>query len=193
MKKQNILFLALISLFVSACVNLEPDPDMSQSFVLGQVVGGESLADSKSVPIYVMRPQLPSYLDSNRIQYLDASGLVSFLEDAYWAESLADGVARAFAQYATGEGALDHPSYYPWPEPGDDVSKLILKFRRFDATALGEVHVVANWTLRLASGERVSGLFEAVDLTWDTGVPSSLVAAYNEALRLLAERIASSL
>ena len=157
MKIPDTILFASCALFLSACVNLEPNPDLSRSFVLGPVDFSESSQGLDGGALYVMRPQLPSFLDSNRIQYRDAIGLVESVEDAFWAESLPEGVSRAFAQYFGQRSGLGGIAYYPWPEPGVEVDKIVLKFQRFDAITSGEVYVKASWELKSGSNGKHSG------------------------------------
>ena len=83
-------------------------------------------------------------------------------------------------------------AYYPWPEPGVEVDKIVLKFQRFDVQP--QVRFVkASWELKSGSNGKHSGSLNVADLSWDPSDPASLVSAYNEAIRLLAENVDASL
>lgn len=199
--KNLLLLFAAISL--TSCVNLEPRPDLSRSFTLGLVdvsdvtnpLGGEPpVANSLDLPaVYVMRPQIPGYIDAKRIQFRDIDGELSSVKNALWAEPLSDGIARAFAEYLADEGELHGVHFYPWPESGGEMTRVALNFFRFDASSSGAVYVSVGWTVIEGDGERTSGHFERTGISWNTSAPESLVSAYNRVLQELAGEVSQSL
>ena len=192
--KQKILTLsaAFLCLFgLLACVNLKPVPSETQSFILGPVamVPKVQNADVKEA-IYIMRPQVPTYLDGSRLSYRSASGEVKTIPRARWAEPLAEGIGRAMSLYISGS-SLHGPAhgYYPWPNTSSDASRLSINFQRFAATNTGEVLVVAIWSLKRNDGSSASGQYTSESLKWTVGQPETMVAAYNQALRALVHEI----
>lgn len=184
----------LCLVLLTACVNLKPTPFEAQSFTLGPVEmeAMEQVAVA-SEPIYIIRPQVPTYLDSTRLSYRLASGEVKNMPGTRWAEPLAEGIARAMSLYLSETSLGPVEGYYPWPNSSTKALRLSLEFQRFGATETGEVQVVVRWTLKRSAGQTKSGLFVLGTLSWDAGQPDALVAAYNQALKALALEIERSL
>lgn len=189
------LLTCLLCLFgLAACVNLKPVPSLTESYTLGPVdalTPPQSLASG--APIYIFRPQIPTYLDDSSLSYRSSSGEVTNLPSARWAEPLAEGIARAMSLYLSASDHVAVEGYYPWPNTSADASRLSLNFQRFGATDSGKVRVVARWTLKKAGGATETGQFVSEALNWQTGQPKSLVAAYNQALQALARSIENGL
>lgn len=193
MRKKLSLFTTLLLLFgLTACVNLKPVPSQTESFTLGPV-GMQPQGDNQlsSEGIYIMRPQVPTYLDGSRLSYRAASGEVKNLPGARWAEPLSEGIARAMSLYLSGPVAVE--GYYPWPNTSSESSRLSLNFQRFGATNSGEVHVVVSWSLKRTSGKVITGQYISDSLTWVVGQSDSLIVAYNQALKALASDVGDSL
>ena len=189
--RSTVLFCLLA---LAACVNLKPVPSQTESFTLGPVdttVTPEALASGK--PIYILRPQMPTYQDGSRLNYRSASGEVTSLPGARWAEPLAEGIARATSLYLAASNQASVEGYYPWPNTSREAARLSLNFQRFGATDSGEVKVVARWTLKKPGGKSQSGQFVSETLSWVPGQPETLVAAYNRALQALAESLKDEL
>lgn len=194
---QKILpsFLPLLCLFgLSACVNLKPVPSVTESFILGPVdMVGRSNTLMEGKPVFIARPQLPTYLEDSRLSYRSANGEVRNIAAARWAEPLAEGIARAMSLYLGASEQIAVKGYYPWPNTATDAARLSLNFQRFGATDSGEVQVVTRWTLKQAGGVSKNAQFVSEALVWQTGEPESLIAAYNKALKALALEIEKSL
>lgn len=181
---------SLALLLCHGCVNLKPAPSLTENFMLGPIdMAGTEQTQPGREGLYILRPQLPTYQEGNRLGYRLATGELQYLPHARWAEPLADGIARASAQYfgAVGLGSVE--GYYPWPNTAATASRLALYFERFDATATGEVQVAVRWSLTRKDGTVDKGYFAAKDLSWQPGQADTLIAAYNQALQALAETI----
>jgi len=192
--KNRFLIFPICLVWLAGCVNLKPVPSQTESFALGPV---EMQAPDQSRqlenPIYIVRPQVPTYLDGSRLSYRSSSGEVINMPGARWAEPLAEGIARAVSLYLSGSVHGVVEGYYPWPNTSQNASRLSLNFQRFGATESGEVQVVAQWTLKPDQGEVISGQFVSDSISWQVGDPATLVAAYNEALRTIAMDVEKSL
>jgi len=185
-------FLCLLGL--AACVNLKPVPSETESFTLGPVeMTAKAQHGEGKEAIYIIRPQLPTYLDGSHLSYRSASGEVKSIPGARWAEPLAEGIARAMSLYLSGSGLGPVDGYYPWPNTTPEASRLSLNFQRFGATDSGVVQVVAQWSLKRADGRTISGQYVSESPDWSVGQAESLIAAYNEALRALAHEVEKSL
>jgi uncharacterized lipoprotein YmbA len=189
-KLTAIFMVTAFLLWLPACVNLKPVPSQSFSYTLGPVdVVGASEVRTTGEPIYILRPQVPTYLDSDRLSYRLASGEVKDMFGARWAEPLAEGIARATSLYLSESSSAIVAGYYPWPNTTLEASRLSLNFQRFGATEAGEVQVVVRWTLKQSGGKTMSGQYASESLSWTVGQPDSLVAAYNQALLALVQEI----
>ena len=177
-------------LFLAACVNLKPVPSETTNYTLGPVELGTSAQVSKnSKLIYIIRPQVPTYLDGSRLSYRLASGEVQNIRGTRWAEPLAEGIARAMSLYLSSSSTISVEGYYPWPNTSANAARLTLNFQRFGATESGNVQLVASWILRDSGEGLKKGHFVSDNQTWDLENPDSLVAAYNRALQALAQDI----
>lgn len=177
-----------------ACVNLKPVPSDSKSYTLGPVeMEHRGQSTEANLPIYIIRPQVPTYMENSRLSYRSASGEVIHVSGARWAEPLAEGIARAMSLYLSESGMGPIGGYYPWPNASDDAARLSLNFQRFGATEAGEVQVVVRWRLAIPEGKSKTGEFVSDAHSWVIGEPSTLVAAYNIALQALALHLKESL
>jgi uncharacterized lipoprotein YmbA len=189
-KLSAVFIAAAFLLWLPACVNLKPVPSQSFSYTLGPVdVVGATEVRTTEEPIYILRPQVPTYQDSGRLSYRLASGEVKNMFGARWAEPLAEGIARAMSLYLSESSPARVEGYYPWPNTAPEASRLSLHFQRFGATDAGEVQVVVRWTLKQSGGKTVIGQYASESLNWTVGQSDTLVAAYNEALRALAQEV----
>lgn len=181
-------------LWLPACVNLKPVPSQTKSYTLGPVEAvARTEVGATTETIFILPPQVPTYLDSARLTYRSANGEVKNMLGARWAEPLGEGIARAMSLFLaeTAPGMVE--GHYPWPNTSPEASRLAIYFQRFGATDSGRVHVVARWEIKRADGGLVQGDYVSESAKWQVGEPDSLVAAYNEALNGLAREIAKRL
>lgn len=196
MKTIAAFILCLAGLLLTACINLEPKPDDTRRFALGpvsQVEMAPSETTGEALPIYLMPPHLPTYLDRKELLYRTGSGEVVALPSARWAEPLVDGVARTFAHYLDLQPNIEIAGYYPWPQPSGSHARLTLKFAHLVATDDGLLQVAAHWTLRLPDGRRREGVLEGQDTHWQVGDAEGLVAAHNRVLAAFAASLGEKL
>jgi uncharacterized lipoprotein YmbA len=187
MKTATALLLSLIAILLTACINLEPEPDDTRRFALGPLSQAETQpSETGGFAVYLMSPHLPTYLEDNELLYRTGQGEVVAVPQARWAEPLADGVARTFAHYLDIAPNIDVAGYYPWPQTASPAARLTLKFLHFDATDGGLFQATVHWSLRLPDGSRRAGQLEGKAISWEVGAPESLVAAQNQALEGLA-------
>lgn len=187
-RRHLFLLIALPCLLVlSACVNLKPVPSETESYVLGPLEMSSSESIKPGVqPIYILRPQVPTFVDGSRLSYRYSSGELINMPGTRWAEPLAEGIARAMSLYLSGSGYELVEGYYPWPNTSSDAARLSLNFLRFGATDTGQVQVAVRWTLKMSDQTSKSGHYISRGLTWEVGQANTLVRAYNEALMALA-------
>lgn len=185
-----VFIASVFLLWLPACVNFKPVPTQTFNYTLGPVeVATPSKAGTQGESIYILRPQVPTYLDDDRLSYRLASGEVKNMFGARWAEPLAEGIARAMSLYLSESGLARVEGYYPWPNTSLEAYRLSLNFQRFGATESGEVQVVVRWELKQVDGRSVDGQYVSDALSWTVGQPDTLIAAYNQALRALAQEM----
>jgi uncharacterized lipoprotein YmbA len=140
------LILLIVSFALTACVNLKPKPDSVRLYLLGPVT-----ASAVEAPvgrgIYIARPDLPTYLEGNRMQYHGEGGELQSVYGARWGEPLQEGIARAISELITQQSGRPGSRFYPWPKSSDQAAELRVQFHQFGATADGRVQLTANWQL----------------------------------------------
>lgn len=185
-------FLTVASaLTLVGCVNLKPQPDRTQLFLLAGNVSAQSDLSGKP-PSYVARVVLPGYLAGNRIYHRSAGGTLAPVVGARWADALAEALPQALAMHLQATGRTQVQGYYPSPNPDADRATAFVRFERFSARSDGQVEVIAQWEVAHPDGSRDSGRYVAPTLLWDGVDPGAYVALLDTALSGLAEAIADS-
>ena len=186
--KIRALLLLILSCGLTACVNLKPTAHSVQRYVLGPVVSAVPVG--AGFDLYVARPDLPIYLEGNRMQYRGGDGELQSLSGARWGEPLQEGIARALSELVAQQRGGSGGGFYPWPQSSAQATVLRVQFCQFGATADGRVQLAANWQLEGAGGSVTSqGSYVSEELTWAPGEAPSLVAGLNAALAVLAQEI----
>lgn len=173
-----------------SCVNLEPAIDLSREYTLPVIRYQKTEADSerKSLPaIYVNRPSLPAYLDSNRFVVLHKNGELKQLPNAYWAEPRSEAMARNLAQH------LETPETYratAYPAKGKSNSEfeLTIAVKSINPAADGLFQIDIDWAIQ-RDATTIHGVFRSHDLTWDGTRPDSYLTTLDTALKQCAEHI----
>ena len=85
---------------LSACVNLQPQPDYMRQFALGPTTTTQAKETVSTTPenlgtAFIARPEIPSFLDTPHMQYRALNGEILSLSKSRWAEPLSEGTARA--------------------------------------------------------------------------------------------------
>ncbi|MEM7791649.1 MAG: ABC-type transport auxiliary lipoprotein family protein [Verrucomicrobiota bacterium] len=186
--------LLAVALGLSGCVNLKPKPDLTTRYVLGPVgVAAESASTIEGLEsIYVMRPELPTYLATNRLVYREPGGALVEIKDALWAEPFDQTVARALAEYFGSVSATGY-GFYPWQSSRKNPVKVSVHFQRMDANADGSILVAATWMVTENGVKIAEGRYTSANLTWTVGEPNSYVSALNAALKTLASDVSGQL
>lgn len=184
--------LAVTLIFMSGCVNLKPQPDRTQLYLLGANVASPADLSGKP-PSYVARAELPGYLEGTRIYYRSAGGTLESVAGARWAEAPAEALPQALAMHLQATERTQVRAYYPSPRVNSEMATLSVKFERFSARPDGQVEVIAQWRVVHPDGSSDSGRYVAPELLWDGSGPSTYVALLDTALAGLAETIAATL
>lgn len=183
---------AAVALALSGCVNLKPQPDLTQLYLLAaNVVSPADLSDAPAS--YVERVELPGYLEGTRIYYRSAGGILDSATGARWAEALSEALPQALAMNLQATGQTQVRAYYPSPKMHSGSATVSVKFERFSARADGQVEVIAQWQVVHPDGSTDSGRYVAPEMVWDGSEPAAYVALLDRALADLAETIAETI
>ena len=189
----RLIFLSIVSVGLTACVNLKPRVDATKTYVLGPVELPIAGASQQTERGYVARPQLPVYMEGTTLKVRSTDGEIRSLDGARWAEPLEDGVARALSHFIELKSGGVKSGFYPWAQSSKTTNTLYVKFHQLIATADGRIQVSASWELKRASGTPLTGVFTSVDEEWISGDAQSMVAGVNAAIEALAGQISDSL
>lgn len=184
--------LALTLFSLSGCVNLTPQPDRTQVYLLAAGVSPPSSV-SGLPPSYVARVELPGYLEGTRIYHREAGGKLSSLAGVRWAEALSAALPQALSMHLQATEKTQVRAYYPSPRGDSDMAIVSVQFERFSARPDGWVEVIARWQVAHPDGATDSGRYVAPDMQWDGSEPTAYVALLDRALAELAETIAGAL
>jgi uncharacterized lipoprotein YmbA len=189
----RLILLSVVSVGLTACVNLKLREDTTKTYVLGPMDLPVAEASQQVESAYIARPQLPVYMEGARFKVRSADGEISRLAGARWAEPLEVGVARALSHYIEVQSGGAKSGFYPWPQSNRSTSTLSVKFHQLVANADGRIQVSASWELKRATGGALTGVFTSVNAEWIPGDAQSMVAGVNAAMQALGEQISSSL
>ena len=191
----RFIFLAIIASGLASCINLKPKPDNTKTFALGLSNLAEQPAGSNfnSIKGYIARPEFPVYMKGNEFKLLAEDGEILRLPNAYWAEPIDMGVARALGSYIETHNGSFRNDFYPWVRTDGTTFTLQVKFHQLIATDDGRILVSANWEYSYGADKTQTGFFENDMIEWSPGDPRSMVTGINKGLELLASEIVVAL
>jgi uncharacterized lipoprotein YmbA len=185
---------AFLAVSTTGCSSfLEPEPDKSHYFVLSSE-GSASVQPGKRTDIWLgLGPvKIPGYLDTQNIVRSDASGSITYVRDAFWAESLGDSFTRALLYRIGRRVGTAHVTQFPWYSSTRVDWKVPVDVLRFEATSDGRVVLVARWTVqRTKDGAVVAGAESVLEEPAGTD-PALVVDALSRCVDRLAEAIAAA-
>jgi uncharacterized lipoprotein YmbA len=148
------------SAHLSACSILgEPAPDASRYFVLSSESGTSDAAAVRHPDIHFgLGPvKLPGYLDTQGL-VKTGNGVVQYVPNAFWAESLTTGFPRALLFRTGARIGTTHAVAYPWYSTTRVDWKVPVDVLRFEALSDGRAVLVARWSVeRTSDGATVAG------------------------------------
>lgn len=184
-----IFFIAIAALLQSSCVNLKPQADRTQLYLLASDVRPAS--DLSDLPnAYVSRVELPGYLEGNRIYYRSAPATLDAAVGARWADAPSEALPGALALHLLATGRTQLVAHYPSPKADSSVATVSVRFERFSARPDGMVEVIAQWAIQHPEGSTETGRFVAPEQFWDGEETADYVAMLDAALAALAKEIA---
>jgi uncharacterized lipoprotein YmbA len=185
----------LAAVLVSGCSILgSPAPDASRYFVLSSSDGAtvEAPARQRRDVYFGLGPvKLPGYLDTQALVRTGASGSVSYVPDAFWAEPLAPGFARALLYRTGARVGTTHGVAYPWYATTRVDWKVPVDVLRFEATTDGRAVLVARWSVQRTTDSVVVAGGESSFEENAGQDPAEIVAALSRCIDRLAEAIAA--
>lgn len=190
MNRSIFIFLIAIAVLLQAgCVNLKPQPDQTQIYLLASDVTPAS--DLSGLPsAYVSRVELPGYLEGNRIYYRSGPGTLDAAVGARWAEAPSAALPGALALHLLATGRTQVEAHYPSPRTDSSAATVSVRFERFSGRPDGMVEVIAQWAIKRPGGSTETGRFVAPEQFWDGVDTADYVAMLDAALAGLAKEIA---
>lgn len=196
----SVVVSALVVL-TSGCINLEPQGNPTQYYVLGGAwEGSDRQAEGLSVGLREL--DLAAYLESPRIVVREGPHGVRFAEYHRWGESLNRGINRTVAGYLLALPATSRVDVVPWRRHIDHDAAVKLNVLRFEGvvredvaaaeqvtdSSNGEVHVLIDWEIADPSTDEVlaTGRTDYRETGWRIGDYSELAVMLDAGLEVLA-------
>jgi uncharacterized protein len=195
----------VMMLLAGGCINLKPQQDPTQFYVLEGVRTPEPASVVGILPglsIGLRRLHLAEYLGNPRIAVRRGTHRVTYAEYHRWGESLDQGISRSLASLVAARGPFARVDVVPWPSHAQHDYVVQVDVQRFEGQAeegalaplqRGEVHLLATWEIiRDADREIVArGTVNHRIDDWATDDYEELVAMLADALDALAEDLAA--
>ena len=180
----------------SGCSILRAGPDKSRFFVLSST---DAATVAKPARIHSdlhfgLGPvKLPGYLDTQALMRSGQGGSIEYVANAFWAEPLDDGFARALLYRTGARVGTSHAIAFPWYATTRVDWKVPVDVLRFEATADGHAVLVARWSvMRKSDGEVVASAESVLEETAGDD-PVLIVDALSRCVDRLADAIAVAL
>lgn len=194
------IFLCLACSTLAGCINFglggKAKPNPSRFYVLGASATTPSRNQFIQPQfIFGMRSiALPEYLNSPKIQILEANNKMSSSEFVRWSEPIADGIERIFNRELTLALPEDMVLREPWGE--EDTIHFSLSTRIDDLLILrsNEVILKASTEYRLGTNGKVAGRKTFAErASFDPAVDTSMVQAIESLLSRYAKEMANDM
>lgn len=189
--KYCLIPLLLCCLF-TGCVNLKPDKTPLDRFALGPAALAETSSDASGAMLYIDRPNVPVYMEADRMYLRGEHGEINSLHSVRWAEPLSEGLARSLAEYIELKSEHTVSAFYPWMTQEEGLCTVNLNVFKLIADENGTLLADIGWRLHCPTGRVQQGRYQAT-LEWDTEDFSTYVTAMNEAIGHLASDLIKAL
>lgn len=172
----------------------KPAPDASRYFVLSSTdaTGAEAPVRKLADVHFGLGPvKMPGYLDTQSLVRTGAGGSVAYVPDAFWAEPLAAGFARALLYRTETRLGGARGVAWPWYSTTRVDWKVPVDVLRFEATDDGRAVLLARWSVQRPSD---GSALAAGETRCDEGSgsdPARIVAALSLCVDRLADEIAA--
>lgn len=170
-----LLSATLLALALGACSLPEPQSDAVRYFTLAGPATSASATDATRVPPV----QVGGHLRNRAVAVRVSEQEIIYLDDAIWAEPLADGITQLLRNHLAAVG-------------GGATVQVQIQRCEPNRAAGNAVEFVAAYTI--VSGAKESrGVFTATKRTWEGANPADLVSQLRSATQELAEHLAERL
>lgn len=189
----RVLAMLIAGVLAAGCSFLRPAPDNSRYFALSSTDSLPAAAPERRRPdlhLGLGPIRLPGYLDAQAIVRSGSSGSLDYIPDAFWAEPLSKGFARALLYRTEARAGTTHGVAYPWYSTTRVDVRVPVDVLRFEATSDDRVVLVARWSVeRTGDGKIIAGDHSVFEESV-TSDPAVIVDALSRCLDRLAEAIA---
>ncbi len=167
---------------------MKPDQSPLDHYALGPGKLAEVSATDGGNTLYIDRPNIPVYVEADRMYLWGANGEISKARAVRWAEPLNEGLARALAEYI--ELKSDHlvRAYYPWRTQEVDLYTVNLNVYKLIAHEDGNLLADIGWRILSRDGEELLGRYQTT-VEWEPVSFPSYVSAMNQAIEGLADQL----
>lgn len=186
---KSIFISLLLSLLFVGCVNLKPAKVPLDRYALGPSELAQVPEESeRGNTLYIDRPNIPAYMEADRMYLRGGNGQVSAIHGTRWAEPLDEGLARALGEYVEINSEHLVRAYYPWKTKETELCTVKLNVYKLIANDDGSLLADIGWRLSCPNDEAQLGRYQAT-LSWDPEDLTTYVATVNEAIEGLAAQI----
>ena len=186
---------SIVASLLGGCSILRAGPDDSRYFVLSSMDATAAVSPGRTrTDVYFgLGPvKLPGYLDTQAVVRSAPNGSIDYIPNAFWAEPLSDGFARALLYRTGARIGTTHAIAFPWYATTRVDWKVRVDVLRFEATTDGRAVLVARWSVARASdGQTVAGAESAFEESAGSD-PVLVVDALSRCVDRLAETIAAA-
>lgn len=198
MKPVPLLFAVLLmSVFLTGCFSLKPQPDPSRFFVLGEAVTTATKGGLDCPRIVLVGPvRLAGHLESTRIAQRHGAHEIVYFDWDYWAESLSTAVPAQLITRLENRLPDVCVASYQTLAPKTNTIQLAVFVDQFEMTENQEVVAAMRWTITDPDDPKTVKQGETRMRRTNTGTHGDVasgVAALSNLLDELADQLAGEL
>jgi len=189
----------MLSMALSACTVLSPQPDKTKFFVLTSAVGSApdaAPADGSSasnLAIGVGPIKLPQYLRRPEVVTRTSPSELALSDTDRWAEPLESGFVRVLSENLSRQLGTQRIVTFPWYSSSRLDYQVQINVKRFETDSKGKPELDAQWSIRDGRGTKMLVARESdISEPPDPGDPSPSVGL-SQALSSLSQQIASQI
>jgi uncharacterized lipoprotein YmbA len=189
-----LLLLGVVLLPLVGCVASPPVRFYTLTAMSGKPVSAPGSTETSDLAIGVGPVTLPQYLDRPQIVTRTTATRLAVAEFDQWAASLQDDFARVLAENLTVQVPTERVVISPWSRSAPIDFQVLVEATRFEATASGEVVLLASWRLLDGDGKELAmKRTRLLTAAGDTQNYEATVAAMSRVIEMLGEQIATAL
>ncbi len=193
----KLITFIFISIFLSGCINLDPQPDPTRFFVLSSESEGSTKkikVNDKVISIGLQNIELPKYLDSSKIVVRKNNNEITYSEFNRWSESLDISFNRVISSKLDNLLETKQVEIFPWSGNFKHDYFIKIKVSQFEGDSNGNIILIADWNIYKKSKSNMvkNGSTFYRKKSWDGSDISQLVKQMNIALNQLGDEIVES-